>query len=157
MSEPTCINLEERFGRRYRIAWEAGGKTKPLWPREEWPWLMELRCHGGKVYPWGGELLQAVTERRRSGAQLRALPCVIHARGVDEVVIRFHVDNIEQVLAILKPYRRRQVSEAEKERLAAMGESFRFGGVTGVQSDLAALESTNATATRASTGGGHAV
>jgi hypothetical protein len=47
----TCANLEEGFGRRYRIGWEANGATKAQWPREEWPWLMEVRCHRGKVYP----------------------------------------------------------------------------------------------------------
>lgn len=36
-------------------------------------------------------------------------------------MIRFHVDQIEAVLAILKPYRRRQLSEAQKERLRAVG------------------------------------
>jgi hypothetical protein len=156
MSEPTCINLEERFGRRYRIAWEAGGKTKPLWPREEWPWLMELRCHGGKAYPWGGELLQAYTDRRRTGAQLRALPCVLDAKGDDEVVVRFHVDHIEQVLAILKPYRRRQVSEAERERLRALGFQ-RQGDKSHCESDLAALESTIGTPRPTGTGGSHAL
>lgn len=58
MGQPTCVNLEARFGRRYRIGWEGNGASKGQWPREEWPWLMELRCHRGKVYPWGGELLQ---------------------------------------------------------------------------------------------------
>lgn len=75
----TCINLAERFGRRYRIGWETEGKTKSEWPREDWPWLMELRCRYGKVYPLGGEILQAMTDKRRIGAQLRRLPCVLHA------------------------------------------------------------------------------
>lgn len=143
MSEPTCINLEARFGRRYRIGWEADGATRYQWQEAERPWLMELRCRYGKVYPWGGELLLAMTDKRRIGAQLRRLACVLQTQGDEEVVIRFHVDDIEQVLALLKPYRRRQVSEAEKERLTAMGERFRFGRTDGVQSEQAALESTN--------------
>jgi hypothetical protein len=35
MTVRICINLEKRFGRRYRIAFEADGKTKNQWPREE--------------------------------------------------------------------------------------------------------------------------
>ena len=32
MSEPTCINLEERFGRRFRVTFEANGATRYRWP-----------------------------------------------------------------------------------------------------------------------------
>jgi len=140
----TCIDLQQRFGRRYRIGWEAGGATRFQWPEAERLWLMELRCRYGMVYPHGGEILAAVGRGPRTCAKLRALPCVLSARGDLETVVTFHVDHIEQVLAILKPYRRRQVSEAEKERLTAMGERFRFGGTAGVQSDFRTLESTNA-------------
>lgn len=148
----------ERFGRRYRIAWEAKGATKGQWPREEWPWLMELRCHRGKVYPYGGELLQAYTDRWGIGRMLRALPCVLDARGDDETVIRFHVDHIEQVLAVLKPYRRRQVSEAEKERLAGFSKRFGFGAERVSETPKTALESTIGTPRATGTGGSsHAV
>jgi len=143
MSE-TCINLQERFGRRYRIGWEADGATKAQTPREEWPWLMELLCRHGKVYPWGGELLQACSYTGATGAKLRRLPFVLHAKGGEETVIRFHVDHIEQVLAVLKPYRRRQVSEAEKERLTEMGERFRFSRSDGVQSDSSEISGAKA-------------
>jgi hypothetical protein len=153
----TCVNLEERFGRRYRIGWEANGATKHQWPKEEWPWLMELRCQRGKLYPWGGDFLQAWTDRRRTGAQLRALPCVIHAKGDDEGVVRFSVDHIEAVLAVLKPYRRRQLSEAQKKQQAERLAAFRFGKSAAVQSTKPALESTIASPRPTGTGGSHAV
>jgi hypothetical protein len=129
----TCVNLQERFGQRYRVGWEADGSTRAQWPREEWPWLMELRCHHGKVYPWGGDLLEAVTDGSNIGAQLRRLPFVLATRGHEETVIRFHVDHLPEVLAVLKPYRRRQLSEAEKERLRAMAAPYRFAPGHGVQ------------------------
>lgn len=153
----TCANLEQCFGRRYRIGWEANGATKGQWPREEWPRLMELRCHRGKVSPWGGELLQAYTDRRRTGAQLRALQCVLDAKGDDETVIRFHVDHIEAVLAVLKPYRRRQLSEAQKKQQAERLAAFRFGKSAAVQDTKTALESTIAPARATGTGSSHAV
>jgi hypothetical protein len=138
MSEPICIDLQARFGKRYRIGWEADGAAKPQWPRDEWPWLMELRCRYGRVYPKGGEILQAMTDRPRIGAQLRNLPCVLKAHGDDEVVVHFHVDDIGQVLALLKPYRRRQLSEAQRVRLRAMGFQ-REGHSPHVQSSLSDL------------------
>lgn len=78
----TCVNLQERFGRRYRVSWEADGATKGLWPKDEWLWLMEIRGRHGVVSPKGGDVLQALTPRRRVGAKLRALPwCVAIALG----------------------------------------------------------------------------
>jgi len=142
MSE-ACINLQERFGRRYRIGWEAGGKTRSQWPPEDWPWLMEIKCRYGTVSPFGGEILQAMTDKPRIGTQLRKLPCVLHARGADEVVIRFHVDHIGQVLALLKPYRRRQASEAERERLARLSHRHGFSAKRISETQHSALGATN--------------
>jgi hypothetical protein len=138
-----CINLQERFGKRYRVGWKA---TKGQWAREDWPWLMEIRCRYGIVYPVGGEILAVVTDRPRLGAKLRALPCVLSSRGDVETVITFHVDDIEAVLAVLKPYRRRQLSEAQKQQQAERLAAFRFGKSAAVQDTKTALESTQATA-----------
>jgi hypothetical protein len=115
----TCINLAERFGHRYRIGWEASGATKRDWPRAERPWLMRLRCRAGHVAPYGGDVLQAVTDRPRLGTQLRALPFVLAARGDAETVVRFHVDHLSAVLAILRPYQRRRLTEARRAELGA--------------------------------------
>jgi hypothetical protein len=121
MSVRTCINLAERFGRRYRVSFEAGGATKGQWAREDWPWLMEIRGRYGVVYPKGGEILQGMTDRPRMGRKLRALPCVRSVRGDAETIITFRVADAEQVFALLKPYRRRQMSETERERLRRIG------------------------------------
>jgi hypothetical protein len=115
----TCVDLSKQFP-RYRLSWEANGATKGQWKREEgeWPWLMELRGRYGTVSPYGGEILQAMTDRPRIGAQLRALPCVLSARGADEIVVRFHVDHAPAVFNLLRPYRRRQLSEADRAKKA---------------------------------------
>ena len=141
--EPTCINLEERFGKQYRICWEADGVTKAQWPKEDWPWLMELRCKYGLVYPWGGEILQAMSPHPRIGAQLRRLPFVLHAQGDEETVVRFHIDHIEQVFRLLKPYRRRNLAAAELERLKRIGARTRLGPTRGVQSEHTGLQAPN--------------
>lgn len=41
---------------------------------------MRLTCRYGEVYPYGGEILQGMTDRPRLGAKLRALPFVLAAR-----------------------------------------------------------------------------
>lgn len=116
-----CIDLQARFGGIYRIGWEGAGATKHAWPREEWPWLMRMRCKYGAVYPYGGDLLQTFTDHPRIGRRLRALPFLLHARGDAETVVRFQLDYLQDVLALLRPYRRRQLSSAHKARLAANG------------------------------------
>jgi hypothetical protein len=145
MSEPTCINLQERFGKRYRVSLEANGASKHQWPKEDWPWLMELRCRYGRVYPKGGEILQATTDRPRIGAQLRALPCVLTTRGDAEIVVTVPVDHAPAVVALLRPYRRRQLSDAQRERLRVLSAAHGFqrgGRQHNVQSDFPTLEST---------------
>src|SRR5262249_48881601 len=115
---PTCIDLQARFGRRFRVRVEADGATKSQWPREEWPWLMEIPCRRGRIYPKGGEILQAVSDRPSIRKQLRGLSCVLSVRGDLEVVVTFHVEDAEQVFALLKPYRRRRLSEAQRVKQA---------------------------------------
>jgi len=139
----SCVNLQERFGRRYRVGWEADGATKGLWPKDDWPWLMEIRGRHGVVSPKGGDVLQAMTPHRRVGARLRALPwCVAIARGEEETVVTFHVDDAAAVFKLIRPYRRRRVSEAERRRLAALSARFGFGAGHISESDFPALEST---------------
>ena len=110
------IDLRARFGDRYRIRPEAGGTTWYETPKHERPWLLEVPCRYGIVYPQSGETLAASTDRPRIGAKLRALPGVLTARGDAEVVVPFHVDDADAVLRVLKPYRRRRLSEAERAR-----------------------------------------
>jgi hypothetical protein len=134
----TYVNLQERFGHRYRVGWEANGATKGQWPREDWPWLMEIPCRYGLIYPKGGEILQAMTGRPNIRAELRALPVILSSRGDLETVVTFRVDDAEQVFALLKPYRRRQVSDAERDRLRAL--SARHGFPRKDRQDIGASE-----------------
>lgn len=114
-----CVNLQERFGARYRIGWDADGATKGQWPADDWPWLMELRGRFGQVHPYGGAMLVAVTDRRGIIAKLRRLPCIRRLQGGVEVRAHFHVDDAEAVLAIMRPHRRIQLSAAERDRRRA--------------------------------------
>ena len=140
----TCLDLAALYGHRFRIVYE---EQAGEWPVADRPWLARIACHGGHVGVQGGDRLHAFTDRPRIGAQLRALPFPERAQGDAEVRVVFHVDHLEAVLAILRPYRRRQVSEAERERLRAMGAAHRFGAGDGVQGDFPAPESSPAAPT----------
>lgn len=119
--EPTCIDLREQFGARYRITFERHYKQ---WPRRDWPWFARILCRHGFIAPFGGELLQAFTDRPRIGRRLRSLPFILHARGDDETVILFHISHVAEVLAILQPRRRRPaLGDEQKARLIADGQA----------------------------------
>jgi hypothetical protein len=124
MSTATCIDLAAQYGTRFRIAYESQAGE---WPPADRVWLARIRCHGGHVGIQGGELLHAYTDRRALGRRLRALPGIIRAQGDAEVRVVFPVAMLDVVLAILRPYRRRQVSAAERARLAALSAVHGFG------------------------------
>lgn len=84
-----------------------------------------------------------MSPKPRIGAQLRRLPCVLHAKGDEEVVIRFHVDDLDQVLALLKPYRRRHLSATQKAAAVERLKAVREGRKATAQSEHSALGATN--------------
>lgn len=114
----SCLDLAAEFGGRFRIVYEEQASD---WPVSERPWLARIRCRAGHVGVAGGAYAYAFTDRPRIGAQLRALPFVERAQGDTEVRVIFHAEHLAAVLAILRPYRRRHLSEAERRRLAAVG------------------------------------
>ncbi len=117
--------------------------TRGAWPEADREWLLELRCKYGIVYPHGGEILAAWTDRPRIGARLRRLACILTARGDDETVAMFHVSDINDVLAVLRPYHRRRLSpehRAKSIETLARARTKRDRPVP--QSDFGAAEST---------------
>lgn len=114
----------------YRLKWEADGVTKLQSARGDWLWRMEIRGRNGLVHPFGGELLCAVSRGARIGAKLRALPCVLAARGDEETVVRFHVDHAEAVFAIIKPFRRRHLTPEQRTRAAERLRAFQIRQVS---------------------------
>lgn len=116
-----CVDLDALYGARYRLAWEADGATRSQWPRGDWPWLRRVPCRYGYLYVVGGEMRGAVAAGHPGiGRRLRRLPGVTRAFGeADETVAHFPVAVAEAVLALLRPYRRRTATEAQRRALAA--------------------------------------
>ncbi|MBX3027662.1 hypothetical protein KF840_22415 [bacterium] len=133
----TCIDLSARYSRRYRIVFEPQAAD---WPVADRPWLARIACRHGYVGAQGGERLFAWTDRPRIGVHLRALPFVERALGDAEVRVVFHVDHLDAVLAILRPYRRRRLSEEHRAALVAAGTAAlaRHRAAANTQSDFPA-------------------
>jgi hypothetical protein len=118
-----CINLQQQFGTRYRVTFDAAYSPKHV-PRNKLdPWTMQMPCQRGVVYPHGGDVLAVEVEGRRVTAnRLRQLDCTTTFQEGDSfLAVTFHVADFDEVAAIVKPRRRRQVSEVERQRLALIG------------------------------------
>lgn len=126
-----CIDLRERFGGRYKVrdeSWTWGGRE--AFPRD--PWHQVILCQNGHVAPWGGTRLVACTLRSGPVAErLRRMPCCrVEQDGDDGVNASFDVRDFDRVAEVMKPRRRRRMSEelkaAAAERFRAMRESVGF-------------------------------
>jgi hypothetical protein len=72
------------------------------------PWDIEIICKKGLIYPHGGTRLQAYTDQPRTRARLKALSCVtLHQDGDFETTVTFDVKNFGEVVAVMKPRKKR--------------------------------------------------
>ncbi len=121
----TCINLKERFGRRFKVGNEESYRAdRGHGARAADPWLMVVPCYYGHIFPHGGNLLAAsVDGYPKLAGKLRRLPCCrVHQDGdFGEVTVLFDMADFAKVARIIRPRRRRQVSPQERERLRGMG------------------------------------
>ncbi len=94
--------------------------------------MMQIPCERGVIYPYGGDLLAAEVEgRSQTRKRLRELDCTTTIQAGDEfLAVTFSVERFAEVAAVLKPRRRRQVSEAEKQRLRSLSARHGFGSQT---------------------------
>ena len=118
-----CVNLKQQFGDRYKVEFEQSYRDeRPEFRAQEASWLMVIPCQHGEICPWGDDTLAVCSKTAGSVAKrLKALPFVTVAQdGADGVNVVFSLEHFEEVAAIMKPRRRRQVSEAERQRLAEM-------------------------------------
>ena len=125
---PQCINLRERFGRKYRIAYEASYQHEyGPGARVEDPWLMILPGARGHVFPWDATRLAASTNSAGATARrLKALSITEVWQDGDGVTVLFPAEHLDEVANLLRLRRRRRVTERERSRLAALGRQFRF-------------------------------
>ena len=118
-----ACNLKTRFGKQYRINFDDAADAHGR-PRDKIDsYLQQIPCGFGTVFPFGGNYLAVDIDHHNVLAnRVAKLPgCQMIQDGDFEKTIRFHVDQFEAVAEIVKPYRKRRVSEKEKARLRSIG------------------------------------
>jgi hypothetical protein len=94
---------------------------RPAYERDD-PWELVLPGAAVFVAPWGGEHLLACTRHRITTLRILATvpDAVVAQDGSDGQNVRFHARHLDAVASILRLRRRKEVSEAERERLASL-------------------------------------
>ena len=113
-----CINLKERFGDRHPVRYEESYYADHgEGARAEDPWLMIIPCRHGHLYPHGRKLLGVSTNTKGlTTTKIRELACTTVVQDSDEGVnTTFHVDDFDQVAEVMKPHRRRQWTDEQRE------------------------------------------
>lgn len=112
-----CIDLKAGYGKRFRVVSEDGNS------RNTDPWLWQLLCVSGHVYPHAGQRLGAATAKRGPLiGKLLAVPSARMEQDADDGAnISFDATDLVAVLAIMRPRRRRQLSPEQREKMAAIG------------------------------------
>lgn len=83
------------------------------------PWLKIIRCKRGHIYPHSDTLLAAATNQRFTGKMLAAIPgCKVLQDASDGMNVSFPVEMLDQVLAVMKPYRKRKYTPEQREAAA---------------------------------------
>jgi len=123
-----CINLRDRFGDRFRIGFDPAYDPARR-PKDKLdPWMMLLEFPRGSIYPHGGELLAVEVEGRRFlRKRLLQLRCLgLKQDGDDFQGWTFHVADLDAVAEIVRPRRRRTLSDVQMALLRERGQRSRF-------------------------------
>jgi hypothetical protein len=119
-----CVNLRSHFGQKYKVGYEESyyAQYGPN-ARVEDPWLMIIPCQRGvQIYPWDQSTLAVSTETETPESWIDALMAIpsirIHQAGDDGFTLLFDIEDFEQVAQIVKPRRRRRLSDEQRAAAA---------------------------------------
>ena len=128
MTDCNCISLRDAPGDRFRVESEKAGRAERTeFQSEEAAWLMTIPCELGHIYPHGGTILSAYTDRRCTRNRLMALECCeVHQLGDTEITVNFDVRDFGQVPELLKPRKRRRLSAEHRRKLGDASIPYRF-------------------------------
>ena len=111
------INLKELYGEKFRLDVEESYYAEnPKFRKQEEPWLTYVVCVNGSIGVWGDDLLVACTKTNGAVAsRLKVLPYTeVAQEGSDGVNVTFNIAHFDDVAKIMKPKRRRRLSEEQK-------------------------------------------
>jgi hypothetical protein len=128
LGEPSCVNLLEPYGDRYKVAYDPAYDPFNV-PRDRLdPWMMVLPCRYGEIYPHGGGMLAVFTHARQHVPQrLAEIPGTrLYTDGDDGKTFLFPVGVFGQVAEVVRPRKRRRLSQEQRRRAVERLALYRF-------------------------------
>jgi hypothetical protein len=116
---PTCLNLSELFGKRFRVSHDPAAVT-PSDRKDRWMMIIPCRT-GAVIYPYGSNLLAVEIDYRTNLAKrLAAIPGVrLHQCGDREWTFVFALELFDQVAELVRPRRKRRQTPEQRAAGAA--------------------------------------
>src|SRR5262245_25286113 len=104
------VNLLESFGTLYRVTFDPGYDPRGVPKRRLDPWMMQLPCRRGVIYPFGGDRLAVEVDYHSQAAKkLAAVPGVeLWQDGDHETTFLFPVNLFDRVASLVGPRKRRR-------------------------------------------------
>jgi hypothetical protein len=126
-----CLNLRELFGDQYRITFDEAYSSAHVPHDKRDPWMMQIPCtgRGVTIYPYGGNVLAVEVDCRPSiAAKVAAIDGVtLRQDGATEKTFHFDVSLFERVAQIVKPRKRRLLTETQLQALLKNQRRFEAG------------------------------
>jgi hypothetical protein len=117
VSDPTCPNLLELAGGRYKVTFDPAYDPYHV-PRDKLDrWMMRWPCAHGEIYPWGDGVLAAfVHAKHQAAGRLLAIPgVVLWTDGDDGKTVTFPVAVLDQVAEVMKPRKRHRCNRTPEQ------------------------------------------
>lgn len=97
------VNLREHFGDVYRVSID---KEAANGPRDRDPWLCQIRCRRGLIYPYSDTHLAVQVDGHREIARRMAQTWKLIQDGDREKTFLVPVEDFAAVVKFVMPYRR---------------------------------------------------
>lgn len=118
-----CIDLKQRFGKRYKIGVEESVEQPS---RNIDPWYWEIPCRLGpknwksRIYPYGGEYLAVMVTSAIVANRMNGWPELEASQDAeDAMVFIFHVDHLPKTARAVRVRTRRQLSAESMKKIGA--------------------------------------
>jgi hypothetical protein len=98
----------------------------PAWEGRDDPWYYVLPCKKGEIYPYGENVLAIEIHSGQLRKKLVGMGFKVVQDGDRESTVVFPVERAQEVLALVRPRKRRILTEEQKDRLRGIGTEHRF-------------------------------
>ncbi len=107
------LNVRELYGDKYKCGLDPAARHERNGRKNAWYFV--IRCRYGEIYPYSDTLLAVMVIGPRKVAEIRRAGFMVHQDGDGEAVFLFDPGHFDEVATVVKPRKKRGMSEDQKE------------------------------------------